>query len=285
MNTEDHYHRVNGITIHTVEAGDKEGDPIVFLHGFPEFWYGWKNQLAFFAEKGYRVIIPDQRGYNLSSKPAGVKSYCLHNLCNDVVALIHHLTDKKVVLVGHDWGGVVAWRFSLDHPQLIHHLVVINMPHPQVFSHTVKTDPVQMLSSSYAAFFQLPYLPEWISRAFGLAAFCRTLVKTSNKHTFSRQDLAAYKKAWQQPGAITAMLNWYRAHKYNKLPTSGLVEVPVLLIWGKHDQFLLSKMAQQSIDKCANGKLEMIDAATHWVHHEYPQYVNALIHYFVTKQG
>jgi pimeloyl-ACP methyl ester carboxylesterase len=284
MNIEEHYHQVNGITLHTVEAGNREGIPVIFLHGFPEFWYGWKNQITFFAEKGYRVIIPDQRGYNLSTKPPGVKSYCLQHLCGDVVALINKLTNKKVVIVGHDWGGVVAWRMALDHPQLIKELVIINMPHPEVFTHTLKTSPVQMLRSSYAAFFQLPYLPEWIGSAFGFAILQRSLVKTSNIGTFSREHIAEYKKAWQQPGTLTAMINWYRAYKYNTA-SPGSIQLPVLLIWGENDAFLITKMAGQSINKCKNGKLEIIKGATHWVHHEQPELVNKLIDDFVTKQA
>jgi epoxide hydrolase 4 len=284
MNREEHYHRVNGITLHTIETGDRGGIHIIFLHGFPEFWYGWKNQIPFFAEKGYRVIIPDQRGYNLSSKPSGIKSYCLHNLCSDIVALIHKLTDKKVVIVGHDWGGAVAWQLALHHPQLIHHLVIVNMPHPEVFNRTLKTNPIQMLRSSYAGFFQLPYLPELVTRAFGFALLQRSLLKTSNTGTFLKEDIAVYKKAWQQPYALTAMINWYRAYKYNTLPTTGPVQLPVLLIWGRKDQFLLSEMAAQSINKCINGHLEIVEPGTHWVHHEYPHLVNGLINDFITKQ-
>ena len=283
MNTEEHYHDVNGVTLHTIEAGDKEGIPIIFLHGFPEFWYGWKNQLTFFAEKAYRVIIPDQRGYNLSSKPGGVHSYTLNNLCGDIVALIDKLTDKKVIVVGHDWGGVVAWRLAIDYPHLIRTLVIINMPHPEVFSQTLKTNPVQMLRSSYAAFFQLPRLPEWIVSAFGFALLRRSLVRTSNKGAFTKEDFAAYKEVWQKPHALTAMINWYRAHKYNKLPTPVLIQLPVLLIWGENDAYLITKMAGESIDKCKNGKLEIIKGASHWVHHEQPQLVNKLIHDFVSK--
>ena len=284
MNFEEHYHDVNGITLHTVESGDRNGIPIIFLHGFPGFWYGWKNQMTFFAEKGYRVIIPDQRGYNLSSKPNGVKSYCLQNLCSDIVALINKLTNKKVVIVGHDWGGVVAWRMALDYPQLIQQLVIINMPHPDVFTRTLKTNPVQMLRSSYAAFFQIPYLPEWISRAFGFAILRRSLIKTSHSGAFSKEDLTEYEKAWQRPHTLTAMINWYRAHKYNKSASYGLIQLPVLLIWGENDAFLITKMAAESIDKCKNGKLEIIKGATHWVHHEQPELVNKLIHEFVAKQ-
>ena len=283
MNTEEHYYPVNGITLHTVETGNREGIPIIFLHGFPEFWYGWKKQMTFFAEKGYRVIIPDQRGYNLSSKPSGVKSYCLHNLCGDIVALINKLTTQKVVIVGHEWGAVVARRLALDHPQLIHQLVIINMPHPDIFSRTLKTNPIQMLRSSYAAFFQIPYFPEWVCSAFGFAILKRSLIKTSNKGIFSKEDLAAYKKAWQQPYALTAMINWYRAYKYNK-SASGLIQLPVLLIWGENDEFLITKMASESIEKCKNGKLEIIKGATHWVHHEQPQLVNKLTYDFISKR-
>jgi pimeloyl-ACP methyl ester carboxylesterase len=282
MNIEEHYHEVNGVTLHTVESGDIAGQPIIFLHGFPEFWYGWKNQLTFFAEKGYRVIVPDQRGYNLSSKPKGVRSYTLDKLCGDIVGLVNKLTDKKVLLVGHDWGGVVAWRMALDFPQLIEQLVIINMPHPAVFAHTIKTNPIQMLRSSYAAFFQLPRVPEWLIGAFGFALLRRSLTKTSNKGAFSKEDFAAYKEAWQKINALTTMINWYRAHKYNRL-ASGDIRLPVLLIWGENDAYLITKMAKASIDKCTNGKLEIIKGATHWVHHEQPEVVNELIHDFVKK--
>jgi pimeloyl-ACP methyl ester carboxylesterase len=284
MNKEEHFHCVNGIILHTIEMGDGEDNYIIFLHGFPEFWYGWKNQLTFFAEKGYRVIIPDQRGYNLSSKPSRIEAYCLQQLCGDIVSLIAKLTNKKVVVVGHDWGGAVAWQLALDHPQLIHHLVIVNMPHPEVFNRTLKTNPIQMLRSCYAAFFQLPFLPEWICRAFGFALLRRTLLKTSNKGTFIKEDIVAYKKAWQQRHALTGMINWYRAYKYNTATVCGLVQLPVLLVWGRKDRFLLLKMARQSMDRCINGKLEIIDGATHWVHHERPDLVNALIHDFVIRQ-
>lgn len=285
MNTEEHYHAVNGITLHTVEAGDKSGDCIIFLHGFPEFWYGWKNQISFFAQKGFRVIIPDQRGYNLSSKPSGVKSYCLQYLVGDIVALIHKLANKKVVLVGHDWGGGVAWQLALHYPELVHHLIIVNMPHPAVFRQTLKKSIAQMLHSSYAAFFQIPMLPEWASRAFDFALLQQSMLKTANKGTFSEEDIATYKKAWRQPGALTATINWYRAYKYNTLSTAGTLQLPVLLIWGRKDQFLLHQMAQDSIDKCTNGKLVMVENATHWIHHEHPHLVNTLIEDFITKQN
>jgi pimeloyl-ACP methyl ester carboxylesterase len=284
MNTEEHYHAVNGVTLHTVEAGDTTGDCIIFLHGFPECWYGWKNQFSFFTQKGFRVVVPDQRGYNLSSKPTGVRAYSLPYLVGDIVALIHQLGNRKVVLVGHDWGGVVAWHLALHHPDLVRHLIIINMPHPAVFRQTLKTKFSQMVRSSYVAFFQLPLVPEWVCRAFDFAMLWRSMRRTANRGAFSSLDMATYKKAWRQPGALTAMLNWYRAYKYNRLSTSARIQLPVLLLWGKKDRFLLSRMAQDSIRKCAHGKLVMVDDATHWIHHEHPHLVNTLIHDFITKQ-
>jgi pimeloyl-ACP methyl ester carboxylesterase len=284
MTIEEHYHQVNGITLHTMEAGDWSGNYIVFLHGFPEFWYGWKAQITFFADEGYRVIVPDQRGYNLSSKPPGVRSYCLHHLVGDIQALIQNLTDDKVILVAHDWGGGVAWQLALRHPQLFKHLIIINMPHPEVFHQNLKQNVAQMLRSSYAGFFQLPFIPEWVSRAFHFALLRRSMLKSSNKGTFSEQDMAAYKKAWQQPRALTSMINWYRAYKYNTLPPSGNIQLPVLLIWGKKDRFLGSEMAQESIARCTNGKLVLVADATHWIHHEQPHLVNTLIHDFIKNE-
>jgi pimeloyl-ACP methyl ester carboxylesterase len=229
-------------------------------------------------------VVPDQRGYNLSSKPKGVKSYGLYHLVADIAILIQKLTNKKVVLVGHDWGGAVAWQVALHHPQLLQQLVIINMPHPEVFNQTLKTNLAQMLHSSYAGFFQLRFLPELSIRAFDFALLERSLLKTSTKGTFSKEDVATYKKAWRQPHALTAMINWYRAYKYNTLPTSGILQLPVLLIWGRKDQFLLPEMAQKSINKCTAGKLVMVEDATHWIHHEQPHLVNTLIHDFIMMQ-
>jgi pimeloyl-ACP methyl ester carboxylesterase len=142
-----------------------------------------------FTEKGYRVIIPDQRGCNLSSKPTGVKSYCLHHLVGDIAALIQQLTSKKVFLVGHGCGGAVAWQLALLHPQLLHSLVVVNMPHPQAFNQTIKTSVAQMLRSSYASLFQIPFLPEWALRSFHYALLERSLLKTLKEGTFSKEDI------------------------------------------------------------------------------------------------
>jgi pimeloyl-ACP methyl ester carboxylesterase len=282
MNVETYDHNLNGIILHTLEAGDPTAACMVFLHGFPECAFAWHKQLVHFARQGYRVLAPDQRGYNVSSKPIGIKAYRLEELVSDIVNLIRARAHKKVVLVGHDWGGVVAWQLAISHPEWVQQLVIINIPHPSVFRHTLKTNPKQMAKSSYAAFFQLPGLPEWLSRVFNFAVLERSLVKTTKKGTFTKDMIAFYKKAWRQPGALTAMLNWYRAFRYNTLSSTGILQLPVLLIWGRKDQFLLHQMAQASIECCANGKLVMVEESTHWIHHEQPELVNALIQEFIT---
>lgn len=277
------YYQVNGITLHTAEAGRADGNIILFLHGFPEYWYGWKAQLEYFADKGYRAVAPDQRGYNLSSKPDKVSSYRVGELVNDVVALIRQLTDKKIILVAHDWGGIIAWKIAALHPLLLQHLVILNIPHPAVMEQTLKKNFRQLLKSWYIGFFQLPLLPEWLSSVSDFASLQRSLVKTSRPGTFSKADIEQYKTAWKQPGAIGAMINWYRAfvmHGDAPIPP-GRITVPTLMIWGKKDAFLSHEMARPSIELCVQGKLVMMEDNTHWVHHEEAAVVNQLVYNFI----
>jgi epoxide hydrolase 4 len=274
---------VNGISLHCREAGDPAGPVILLLHGFPEFWYGWEKQIRYFAGRGFRVVVPDQRGYNLSSKPRGVKAYTLPQLTRDIADLISQLTSQPVTLAGHDWGGAVAWAVAMQYPQLLTRLVILNMPHPQVMQQRLRRDPRQMLRSWYAAFFQFPFLPELFSRAFHFKALERALVKTARYGTFSAEDLRRYKKAWHQPGALKAMINWYKAYKFNTLPLNRPVTTPTLIIWGRKDVFLKHQMAYASLKYCTNGHLEMIPEATHWLHHEQPNHINSLIYRFVKE--
>ncbi|PIQ21090.1 MAG: alpha/beta hydrolase [Cytophagales bacterium CG18_big_fil_WC_8_21_14_2_50_42_9] len=281
MSVTEKYYDINGIQLNVAEAGDSAGKVILFLHGFPEFWYGWHHQLAFFAQQGYRAVAPDQRGYNLSSKPAGVKAYTLANLTADMAALIKQLTAEKIILVGHDWGGAVAWTMAREYPGLIEKLIILNMPHLQVFTEHLRKNPKQLLKSWYAGFFQIPLLPEIFSSAFYYWLLEKSMVQSALKNTFSAADMARYKVAWRQKKALTAMINWYRAYKYNSAASAEPIEVPTLLIWGKKDQFLNAAMAQPSINKCRNGHLEFLPHATHWLHHEKPEEVNKLILDFI----
>lgn len=270
------FFEVNGITLHAAIAGPPEGKVMLFLHGFPEFSLGWKKQLEFFSEKGFRVVAPDQRGYNLSSKPKGVKAYRIENLVADMVDLIRQLSTQKIILVGHDWGGAVAWEIAGQYPELIEKLIILNMPHLRIMRETLKRNPRQMLKSWYAGFFQLPFLPEWFSRLFNYKLMEKSMVRTALPHTFTRPELMQYKAAWHQPGAVKAMINWYRAYKYSH-PAMKRIHLPTLILWGTRDKFLLPQMAGKSNMLCAKGKLIYIDDATHWLHHEKAAKVNMLI--------
>ncbi len=271
--------QTNGIKLHVVQAGPVDGPLMILLHGFPEFWYGWRHQIDALAAAGYRVWVPDQRGYNLSDKPNHIGAYVIDTLAADVVGLIDAAGEQKAVVVGHDWGAAVAWWTAVSYPERIERLVVMNVPHPMVMKKFASRNAEQMLRSWYIGFFQLPWLPELFSRAGNWAMLARTLRNSSRPGTFSAADLEQYKTAWSQPGAISAMINWYRA-SLRKPPArqpSVRVTVPTLLIWGARDKFLKRELAQLSIDLCDNGRVVFFETATHWVQHEEAEQVNELI--------
>jgi epoxide hydrolase 4 len=261
----------NGVRLHAVEAGPPEGRLLILLHGFPEFWYGWHRHIETFAAAGYRVLVPDQRGYNLSDKPRGIASYRLDRLAGDVVGLIDDAGRERACLAGHDWGGAVAWWVGVNFPKRLDRLALLNIPHPYVMRRHLLHDRAQRRRSWYIFFFQLPWLPEIYLRRSNWAYGARALTVTSRPGTFSEADLALYRQAWSQPGAISAMIHWYRAalRLPPPRPASPRVEVPTLLLWGTGDRFLGREMAKPSIDLCDDGRLVFLDA-THWVHHEEP---------------
>ncbi|QJD78795.1 alpha/beta fold hydrolase [Spirosoma rhododendri] len=268
----------NGVRLHVVQAGPATGPLMLLLHGFPEFWYGWKAQMQPLADAGFRVWVPDQRGYNLSDKPAGIDAYRLDTLVADVVGLIDAAGVEKAIVVGHDWGGIVAWWLAVTYPERVERLVILNVPHPAVLSGFIRRNPGQLLRSWYVAFFQLPILPEWLMGRRRGAMLARTLRSSSRPGTFSRDDLAQYRTAWSQPGAVRSMVNWYRAliRRPAARRPSIRVTVPTLIIWGIHDRFLQRELAQASLTRCDDGRAEYLDT-THWVQHEAPQRVNELI--------
>lgn len=272
---------INGIQLHVIEDGPEDGEIIMFLHGFPEFWYSWKKQIPWFAGKGYKVIVPDQRGYNLSDKPKGIKEYTMTKLKADIVGLIKFYGRRKVYLVAHDWGAIVAWYVAAEYPDLLHKLVVINIPHPDIIKKTLRTDFFQMLRSSYAFFAQIPWLPEQIIKLSNYSILTRAMVASAKEGTFSNDDLETYKTSWQQPHNLTSMLNWYRTARYNRESIAEKIQVPTLMIWGKKEKFLLEKMAKESLPLCKKGQLYFMDDATHWLHHEKPEEVNTVIEEFL----
>ncbi len=256
MELEHDYFDTNGLRLHVVQAGPKSGTPVMLLHGFPEFWYGWRQQIPALVEAGFRVIIPDQRGYNLSDRPKGIRSYRVEELVKDIAGLINSLGYEKVNLVGHDWGAIIAWTLAYRHADRLQRLGILNVPHPLVFRRFVTRDLEQMRRSWYAFFFQLPWLPEMGMRAGHWRAAVRVLRGSGKTDTFTNEDIARYKESWSQPGAMTAMINWYRAVRYQtKLPSEMRIKVPTLMMWGVKDAALTYRMARPSIDHCEEGKL------------------------------
>jgi pimeloyl-ACP methyl ester carboxylesterase len=268
--------KTNGIRLHIVQAGPRSGTPVVLLHGFPEFWYGWRKQIPALVKAGCRVIVPDQRGYNLSDKPKGINAYCIDNLVDDMVDLIDALDYEKVNLIGHDWGALVGWMLAINHPERLHRLGILNVPHPAVMKRFLQRDPAQMGRSLYALFFQLPWLPELLLRMFNWRGASLGLRRSARGLAFTEDDIRKYKEAWSQPGAMTAMLNWYRAAlRYQSQIKNGMrVSIPTLILWGVKDLALSYRMARPSLDHCDEGNLIFFPDATHWVQHEEADEVN-----------
>lgn len=278
-------YEANGICLHVMEAGNADGQPILFLHGFPEHWYGWHKQIDYFASRGYRVIVPDQRGYNLSERPGEVKAYEVEQLMQDIVALIGKLGLKDTILVGHDWGGIVSWHLATYHPELFRKIVIANVPHPGALRKKIVLK--QFLKSWYIYFFQLPFVPERLIAMNNFSFLAKSMLNTSLPGTFSAEDMSAYKEAWSK--GISPMINWYRAMRTSKLfrntaSAGNMIRKPLLLIWGKQDATLEFDLVPPSMEFCSDGRLKTYDDATHWIHHERPQNFNADILSFIEEE-
>jgi pimeloyl-ACP methyl ester carboxylesterase len=247
----------------------------VLLHGFPELWYGWRKQIGPLADAGLRVIVPDQRGYNTSDKPGGVAAYRIETLAQDVVGLLDAALLERAAIVGHDWGAVVAWWLALAHPERVWRLAILNAPHPAGMRRHLLSSPRQMLRSWYVFFFQVPGLPERFLARDGFANLARA-VRGGRRGTCTDEDLVVYREAWAQPGALTAMVNWYRAalRSTGPRPPRLRVRVPTLLLWGARDRFLGREMAEPSAALCDDGRLELFEGATHWLQHDEAGAVN-----------
>lgn len=271
----------NDVRLHVIRAGPETGDPLVLLHGFPEFWYGWHRVIDPLAAAGYRVLVPDQRGYNRSDKPGGTASYRLDELAADVAGLIDALDHDRAAIVGHDWGGVVGWWLAIHRPERVDRLCTVNAPHPTAMIQTLRERWKQRLRSLYMALFRLPVVPELIASAGDWWLPVRGMARSSRRGTFSERDFDRYRRAWSQPGAFTAMLNWYRALDVGtSRPNRPQVTVPSLVLWGCEDRFLSRSLARRSVAYCDDGTLEMIPDATHWVHHERPDRIASEIIHF-----
>ena len=266
---------VNGVRLHYVEAGS--GPLVVLLHGFPEFWYAWRHQIPALAEAGFRVVAPDMRGYNTSGKPEGVESYRVEHLVEDVAGLVRHLGAERAHVAGHDWGGMVAWYLGMHRPEVLDRLVVLNAPHPAAFAREIRK-PDQMLRSAYAAFFQLPILPEAVLRAGDFALLERVFRREpARPGAFTGEDVERYREALSRPGALTAMLGYYRAAARHRPPKSRRIHVPTLLIWGERDPHLVVRLAEGLEEWVPGIRVERIPEASHWVAADAPDRVDRLL--------
>lgn len=287
-NLEKQFISVGDIKVHVVIAGNPDGEPIFLLHGFPEFWYGWRHQIPYLVEQGYRVIVPDQRGYNLSDKPKGVNNYTIDILAQDVVNLASALGYEKINLVGHDWGALVAWWVATLFPDKLKKLAILNVPYPTVLiEQWAQGNLLQMFKSWYIGFFQLNLIPETLLSLGDYSVFEQSIRKSALPTTFSDEDIEAYRRAWSQPNAVTSMINWYRAiarsGMENDLQKKRQITTPTLMLWGEKDKFLGKELAQPSIELCLDGELIFYPNATHWLQHDAAESVNQELHRFISQ--
>lgn len=266
--------RAGDLRMHAVVEGPEDGPLVVMLHGFPEFWYSWRYQIKALAAAGYRVVAVDQRGYNLTEKRG---PYDLFTLASDVAGLIHALGHDRAVVMGNDWGGVVGWVFGAHYPSLAEKLIVCNAPHPSVGSTALRSlYLLQVLKSWYALAFQVPVLPELLTTANDYKLFAHVL-KRQTKGVIGDEEISYFKRAWAQPGALTAGVNWYRAalRSWARGHLKDLtVRTPSLLIWGDRDAYLTTRTAEWTRHYVANLKIAYIRGASHWVQQDSPEIVN-----------
>ena len=271
------YAEIDDVKLHYVGAG--EGPLVVLLHGFPEFWFGWRMQIAPLAAAGFRVVAPDMRGYNLSSRPTGVAAYDTGRLAADVRGLVKQLGAESALLVGHDWGGSVAWATAMNHPEVVDRLAILNAAHPRRLSQGLH-HPGQLRKSWYFFFFDLPDLPESVVRADHWKFFQHFL--RDARPAYTPEEIARYVEAWSQPGAATGMINYYRSsvRQSQKRAEAQLrpISAPTLVIWGQRDRYLGPELAEPDHDDVPNlDRVERLPDASHWVHHDEAERVNQLL--------
>lgn len=267
---------IGEVKLHCAEMG--QGPLVLLLHGFPECWVSWRNQMPALAEAGFRVVAPDLRGYGKSDKPPGLEAYKVEVLARDVARLIEALGEQRAHVVGHDWGGAAAWFFAMWHAERLGRLAILNAPHPARFAQA-RRQPRQFLRSWYVLLFQLPWLPEALMRAgdfFGMRQVFRH--DPQRRGAYSEDDIDQIVAAAREPGALTAMINWYRAMLQRPTHTRWKpIERPVQVIWGEKDRFLLREIAEPSREWVPDLRVARIPEASHWVQADAPEKVNGLL--------
>jgi len=270
------YVKTSEVKLHYVAAGPEDKPLMLFLHGFPEFWFSWRNQLKEF-QKDFRVVAVDQRGYGESDKPRGVENYTTAKLLNDVRGVISGLGYKSCIVVCHDWGGAIGWAFARQFPDMVDKLIVMNAPAALVFRKIIKTSKAQQKMSWYMSFFQLPYLPELALRIRNYHAFDGFYKTAKNAEKVLNEEMAAYKYTFSQSGALTPPINWYRAafgSMKNQVNYDMNYAMPVLLIWGTADMHLHMDLVDETQKQFPKVDVRKIPDVGHFVQTEAPEEVN-----------
>lgn len=282
MNENSKFIKANGITLHYIEQG--EGELVILLHGFPDFWFSWRKQIPELS-KHYRVVAPDMRGYNLSEKPPLKSDYNIKILAKDIEQLILNLGEKKAVVIGHDWGGIVAWAVASLHPEVVKKLIIINAPHLSEMRKTIRGFKFkQLLKSWYVFFFQLPYIPEKLigSEKFFKNEFSRMYVRDIS---LSDEEVEKYVNAFAQPNSLKCSINYYRAALPEVLGKETIfpkVKAPVLILWGEKDK-ALGKELTYGNDAYTENPCQIIYDTTsgHFPHQENEEWINEKILHFI----
>jgi epoxide hydrolase 4 len=261
----------DGVRLHYVERGT--GPLLLLLHGFPQYWGAWRRQIPALADAGFRVVAPDLRGYNLSDRPAGIDAYRVGRLAWDVATLVERLGASRAHVVGHDWGGVVAWHVAARHPGRVDRLAIANAPHPRRFVASL-TRTTQALRSWYAGFFQLPWLPERLR-----ALLARVLRRSpARAGAFDEAEIARHRATWRRAGALTAMIHYYRAalrvapaerHRRHE------ITAPTLVLWGMRDRYLHPSLCERLDRWAPDVRVVRFPDASHWLMEDEPERVNA----------
>ena len=282
-----------GVTLKVAFAGSEEAEPIVFLHGFPESWRTWRHQMQALA-RDFRVIAPNQRGYAGSDKPEELKEYESEHMVGDLFALADSLGIGGFTLVGHDWGGVVAWTAALKHPERLKRLVIVNAPHPYLFQRTLIEDEAQREASQYVNALRSPGVELGI-KAMGLRTFLeKVLGAEGDLRKLSDAERQAYIDDWSEAGALTGMINWYRAASV-VVPEPGdktrlplwmhlpfpKVKVPTLVVWGMKDKALLPVQLEGLHDLVEDLRIVPVTDSSHFVTWEKPEAVTLAIRDFI----